>query len=160
MIDEIMVSSENQHLISGELANHYKILPKESVNDTITLFVDESFAKEDSKEELELFLGKKIDFINCSGFVIERALSLYYRKERTVIETQKSLKVDGNDFLENLLHEAKSLKSSDIHFEIYEESARIRFRIDGQLIERYKVEKDNYLELVNKVKIKSKLNIT
>lgn len=160
MIDEIMVSSDNQHLISGELANHYKILPKESVNDTITLFVDESFAKEDAKEELELFLGKKIDFINCSGYAIERALSLYYRKERTVIETQKSLKVDGNDFLENLLHEAKSLKSSDIHFEIYEESARIRFRIDGQLIERYKVEKDNYLELVNKVKIKSKLNIT
>lgn len=160
MIDEIMVSSENQHLISGELANHYKILPKESVNDTITLFVDESFAKEDAKEELELFLGKKIDFITCSSHAIDRALSLYYRKERTVIETQKSLKVDENDFLESLLYEAKSLKSSDIHFEIYEESARIRFRIDGQLIERYKVEKENYLELVNKVKIKSKLNIT
>lgn len=63
MIDEIMVSSENQHLISGELANHYKILPKESVNDTITLFVDESFAKEDAKEELELFLGKKLTLL-------------------------------------------------------------------------------------------------
>ena len=43
---------------------------------------------------------------------------------------------------------------------MYEESARIRFRIDGQLIERYKIEKENYLELVNKVKIRSKLNIT
>jgi type IV pilus assembly protein PilB len=59
-----------------------------------------------------------------------------------------------------LLAESRSLKSSDIHFEVYEESARIRFRIDGQLIERYKVEKDNYLELVNKIKIKAKLNIT
>ncbi len=70
------------------------------------------------------------------------------------------MNIEKGDYLENLLGEAKSLKSSDIHFEVYEASARIRFRIDGQLIERYKVERENYLELVNKIKIKAKLNIT
>jgi general secretion pathway protein E/type IV pilus assembly protein PilB len=86
-------------------------------------------------------------------------LSIYYRNDRKD-NPNKSLNPEKGDFLEDLLTEAKSLKSSDIHFEVYEDSARIRFRIDGQLIERYKVEKDQYLELVNKVKIRSKLNIT
>jgi type IV pilus assembly protein PilB len=159
-MNELVITNENKHLISGDQANHYKILPKESTNDTITLFIDEGLNTEETKDELELFLGKHVHFVNCSNSSIERALSIYYRKEQPNKEANQSLKVEENDFLENLLFEAKSLKSSDIHFEIYEESARIRFRIDGQLIERYKIEKENYLELVNKVKIKSKLNIT
>ncbi|WP_455429828.1 ATPase, T2SS/T4P/T4SS family [Mesonia maritima] len=37
--------------------------------------------------------------------------------------------------------DAKSTGSSDIHFESFKDMARIRFRIDGKLIERYKVKK-------------------
>ncbi|MGH2667454.1 GspE/PulE family protein [Flavobacterium sp.] len=158
-MEPILILPENLLSISNDLANHYRILPKNVTNDSIELYVDNSHSNQDIKDELELFLGKNIAFTPIDSSEIEKALSIYYRKERNV-NSNKSLNVEKGDFLENLLTEAKSLKSSDIHFEVYEESARIRFRIDGQLIERYKVEKDNYLELVNKVKIKSKLNIT
>lgn len=142
-----------------DLANQYRILPKSVSDTTLELYIDDILGNDDIKEELELFLGKHIVFSPVDSFEIEKALSIYYRKERTS-NSNKSFSVDKGDFLENLLGEAKSLKCSDIHFEVYEDSARIRFRIDGQLIERYKVEMDNYLELVNKIKIKSKLNIT
>lgn len=158
-MEEIVVLPDTQHLVSSDLANHYKVVPKKGDEHLLELFVDESQNNSEIKDELELLLGKEITFVSCSNSAIEKALSLYYRKDREN-SVSKSLNIDKNDFLENLLYEAKSLKSSDIHFEIYENAARIRFRIDGQLIERYKVEKDNYLELVNKVKIKSKLNIT
>ncbi len=158
-MENIIVSNENQHIISNELANHYRILPNSVSENVIELFVEESYDNDDAKDELELFLGKQIEFIAATAFDIEKGLSIYYRKERQQT-TSKSFNIDKSDFLEELLSEAKSLKSSDVHFEIYEESSRIRFRIDGQLIERYKVEKENYLELVNKVKIKAKLNIT
>jgi len=59
-----------------------------------------------------------------------------------------------------LIFEAKAIGSSDIHFEVFKNEARIRYRIDGKLIEQYTIEKDNYLELVNKIKIKSNLDIT
>jgi type II secretory ATPase GspE/PulE/Tfp pilus assembly ATPase PilB-like protein len=59
-----------------------------------------------------------------------------------------------------LIFEAKSIGSSDIHFEVYEEDARIRFRVDGLLIEKYKIPGDNYLELINKIKIEANLDIT
>ena len=159
MLQEIIVLPENQHSISSDLANHYRILPKVVSNDTLELYVDDTHNTQDAKDELELFLGKNIIFTSINAEEIEKGLSLYYRKERQE-SANKSLNIDKGDFLENLLVEAKSLKSSDIHFEIYEESSRIRFRIDGQLIERYKVERENYLELVNKIKIKAKLNIT
>lgn len=158
-MEEIAVTQDNQHLISSDLANHYKVVPKSGNDALLELFIDDNQNQDVIKDELELLLGKEVSFFSCSNMAIEKALSLYYRKDRESVNS-KSLNIDKNDFLENLLYEAKSLKSSDIHFEIYENSARIRFRIDGQLIERYKVEKDNYLELVNKVKIKSKLNIT
>lgn len=158
-MQEIIISPENQHVISSDLANHYKIVPKTADEKSITFFVDDNHSSKDSREELELILGKEVVFSPFQSKEIEKALSLYYRKDRE-IQATKSLNIDKNDFLENLLYEAKSLKSSDIHFEIYELDARIRFRIDGQLIERYKIDKENYLELINKVKIKAKLNIT
>lgn len=159
MIKEINISIDLQHLISNDLANHYKILPKNGNDSNIELYIDENYNNNETIDELELLLGKKVLLQPCFSSVVEKALSIYYRKDRES-KVSKSLSIDNNDFLENLLYEAKSLKSSDIHFEIYENNARIRFRIDGQLIERYSVEKENYLELVNKVKIKSKLNIT
>ena len=158
-MEEIIVHNENLHLVSADLANYYKVLPKENVTDGIALFCLESKNTTEVKEELELLLGKRVNLISYSEIQINKALSIYYRKERLDNAT-KAFNIDSGDFLENLLTEAKGLKSSDIHCEIYEDSARIRFRIDGQLIERYKIERENYLELVNKIKIRSKLNIT
>jgi type IV pilus assembly protein PilB len=158
-MEEIIILPENQHSISISLANQYRIAPKSISADDLELYVDTLTNNQNAKDELELFLGKNIIFSPVDSSIIEKALSIYYRTERQTA-SNKALKIYNGNFLENLLAEAKSLKSSDIHFEIYEESARIRFRIDGQLIERYKVEMENYLELVNKIKIKSKLNIT
>ena len=156
---EIVISPEIQHAISNDLANHYRVIPKQVSDLDFSFFLDENKNQKDTREELELLLGKNIFLESVPTAVIEKGLALYYRKER-LFQTSQSFSVETSDFLENLLSEAKSLKSSDIHFEIYEQSARIRFRIDGQLIERYKIEKESYLELVNKIKIKAKLNIT
>lgn len=157
-MQDIKLTPENQHIISGDMANHYRIIPKITEGNTITFYVDEKYASADLKDELELLLGLNVYLESIAAFEVEKALSVYYRKER--VQDKKALNIDNGDFLDFLLHEAKSLKSSDIHFEVYEDDARVRFRIDGQLIERYKIENNNYLELVNKIKIKAKLNIT
>lgn len=156
---EIKLIQEKLLLISNDWANHYKILPKEENEEIVYLYIAESNYSSDNAEELELLLGKKIELIPLPEPIIERELSIHYRKDRETNNNQ-SFSPDKNDFLEQLFKEAKALKSSDIHLEVYEKNARIRFRIDGLLIERYKVEADNYLELVNKIKIKAKLNIT
>ncbi len=156
-MDNFIFLPEIKHLVSPDLANHYRVIPTKEDENVVSFYIDEKYLNDETADELELLLGKKVHFVTTNGSEIDKLLSLHYRKERN--SQVKALNVD-NDFLEQLIYEAKSLKSSDIHFEIYENDSRIRFRIDGQLIERYKVEKENYLELVNKIKIKSKLNIT
>ncbi|HLA54512.1 MAG TPA: hypothetical protein VK623_00295, partial [Flavobacterium sp.] len=79
---EIIVLSENQHAISGDLANHYRVLPKALFADSMELYIDDLCDSGQAKDELELFLGKQIDFIPIDTAEIERALSIYYRKER------------------------------------------------------------------------------
>ncbi|TXD72833.1 type II/IV secretion system protein [Aequorivita antarctica] len=124
----------------------------------ITLYIKESNYGTVSPEEIELLLGTEVVLEPWGNDAINKALSQYYRSEgNKVAGTEFKL---GNDFLENLIWEAKSNSSSDIHFEIFRDAARIRFRIDGKLIERYKVKIEDYPELVNKIKIKSNLNIS
>ena len=66
----------------------------------------------------------------------------------------------GDDnFLNSLIDEAYENWCSDIHLECYENRCRIRFRIDGRLIERYVLEKSQYVVLINQIKIKSALDI-
>lgn len=155
----LTVEQEVRHLVSAEIANHYKVLPYRVHENILTLYVDESNCSEEIKDEIEMLTGHKINFIPTSNVDVQKALSLYYRKDRE-FAVVKPFSLSESDFLESLIYEARNLKSSDIHCEVYEDDARIRFRIDGQLIERFRVEHDNYLELVNKIKIKSKLNIT
>lgn len=156
--NNIILTTEHQQLIQADVAFHYGIIPKKIEDKIITLYIKESNYGMVSPEEIELLLGMEVVLEPWGTDAINKALSQYYRSEgNKVAGTEFKL---GNDFLENLIWEAKSNSSSDIHFEIFRDAARIRFRIDGKLIERYKVKIEDYPELVNKIKIKSNLNIS
>ncbi len=163
MTTEIKLTVEEQQVINSDLAHNYGIIPKE-VNDAgISFFVDESKFFDTLNEELELILGRKVVLHNTSSEFVSKALSQYYRRGKESsdgYDESKNFEFSSQDFLQDLIFEAKTIGSSDIHYEVFKSDARIRFRIDGKLIEKYKIEKDNYLELVNKIKIKSNLDIT
>ena len=66
------------------------------------------------------------------------------------------------DFVDKNLKKAIELGASDIHFETFRDFARMRFRLDGVLIEQKKVEKllfANYAAIVTRIKIMAKLDI-
>jgi general secretion pathway protein E/type IV pilus assembly protein PilB len=110
-----------------------------------------------TKDELELILGKEISLYKISEAVILESLNRYYQKPTNrVVHKVKSV---SEDFIHQIIIEARSLNSSDIHFEPFENLCRVRLRIDGQLIERYTIENKDYPALVNKIKIKSNLDI-
>ncbi len=158
---DIQVSVELQQLINADLAHHYHIIPKNNTADVLELYIDEEKMTSDIKEELELYLGRSLVFDKISSERLQKALFVYYRKNQANQKTTtQSLSSVEHSFLDTLIFEAKSIGSSDIHFEVYEDEARARLRIDGVLVEKYKVPKENYLELVNKVKIESNLDIT
>ncbi len=156
----IQISVELKQLINADLAHHYSIIPKNNTEDVMELYIDAEKVNSQIKEELELYLGKPLKFDEISSERLNKALFVYYRKNNRDQEATQSISTVESSFLDNLIFEAKSIGSSDIHFEVYEEEARARLRIDGVLVEKYKIPKESYLELVNKIKIESNLDIT
>ena len=63
-------------------------------------------------------------------------------------------------FVNKILAQAFLKKASDIHIEPYEKSFRIRFRMDGTLIEVSKPPKSLMLPMISRVKIMAQLDIS
>ncbi|MGH1387340.1 GspE/PulE family protein [Kordia sp.] len=157
----ITISVEQKQIINAELANHFKVIPFSEDASTVALYTEESNRNNEYfVQELQLFLDKKISFIYVDETHIQQALATYYRTGDESTTQKNSKEQLSADFLDELIHEAKQIRTSDIHIEIFEEEARVRFRIDGLLIEKYKIKTTNYLELINKIKIRASLDIT
>lgn len=151
------ISNEVIQLISKEIAWNEKIVPFDSNSDNI--YVYSNCENNNFSEEQEILTGKSVCFSIVSQEELDELLNTYYPKDVDDRLEVKTYDKSANDFLEVLILEAKALNSSDIHVEIFETQARVRIRIDGKLIVRYLIEHDQYPSLINKIKIKSRLDI-
>jgi len=165
MIDssKIFISNDLVHLITPQQAWHYRIVPKQiSAKNEIVLYITSKNDYPIIADELEMLLGREIILEAIEDEEIHNALLKYYRQNNTN-STSKKIGIENvkaDDFLPFLISEARSLNSSDIHIEIYDEKCRIRIRVDGMLIERYQINKADYPTLINKIKIKANLDIS
>ena len=153
-------SAETLHAISRDIAWHYRIIPYERYGDKIFFYFDESNNRSALHNELAILFDEQIELAAVPSSQIEEWLNKYYFGEKSSegSEAVKNL-VFNADFLDNLIYEAKQLKSSDIHIETYENRCRVRVRIDGMMVERYVLQREDYPALINKIKIMSNLDI-
>ena len=87
--------------------------------------------------------------------------------DSTTLATPASLKVDDEEedgpiakFIYKVLSDALNTGASDIHFEFYEEMARIRFRTDGQLREVVQPPLNIRGQIASRIKVMSKMDIS
>ncbi len=160
-IDYIALDTATKQLITTDQAWHYRIVPKKYKGSTLELYIDKDCYSEDIENELEVLTGMEIVLEKIDGNIIEKSLNTYYLKKenRKDLLFSKKIEVNSDDFVIHLIGEAKDLRCSDIHIEVYDEQCRIRFRLDGQLIERHLIKKEEYPSLINKIKILSHLDI-
>ncbi|PQJ76533.1 GspE/PulE family protein [Polaribacter glomeratus] len=144
-------------LISSEEAYQYRIVPHKEEGNQWT-FKTDAVEQENLSQELSIVFGKHIILEQETQNNIQRYLETNYRK-RAKTKEQKSLTY-SEDFLLNIIYEAKEIGSSDIHFEVFEKQARVRLRIDGKLMERYVVSLKEYPKIINRIKIMASLDIS
>ncbi len=151
----MIVDTRIKDILTKELAWHYKIVPLKNENNKIVFNVGENANLNHLKEELEVILGVDIDFEIVTENEIHKLLNINYRQsnKKPTSNKQKGILVD-------IINDAISIGSSDVHFEIYGEFARVRLRIDGVLIEKKRIEKEVYPEIVNRIKIQANLDIS
>ncbi|MDB5008364.1 MAG: epsE 1 [Mucilaginibacter sp.] len=158
--EDIVILTDQLHWLTKDQAWHYRVLPKSKVQNHFLLYCEETANKKTLAEELTILLDTEIQFDPIPAIQISRLLSKYYIKDNTAQgSAQLQLNNNADNFLANLIQEAKNLKSSDIHIESYENKCRVRIRIDGMMVERYLLKRDDYPALINKIKIISNLDI-
>jgi len=156
---ELSLTTELKQLITARQAWHYQVIPKEMDASGICLLTHTDAPGAQLQDELELLLGKAVSFDYIESTDLKHHLAVHYR-QAAATAVKKVQRADGADYLHSLVQEARELGSSDIHIEVYEERARVRIRVDGRLLEQRVLDQTTYPSFVNKIKIKSNLDIS
>lgn len=154
------IRTEVLQLLTAEQAWAFKVVPYEIANGAVCCYTCD--VNNPFRDELELMFARDVSFVYMEELPLQKLLTTCYRKTSAAQDNnniKQKYTGSSNDFLKSLISEAKLLKSSDIHVEIYDEKCRVRLRIDGVLLERYILDKEEYPAIINKLKIMANLDI-
>ena len=148
-------------MITAEQAHKYRLIPGAMQDGTLLCYAPEGH--QSGARELEFLLGKKVKRNFVAAETFDRHLARYYPSNRQSPERKKAELREDSDvirFVRKTLDEAADMGASDIHIERYETYARIRFRWEGQLVEKFEVPLAQYNAIVSRIKILAELDIS
>ena len=162
--------------ISENFMRGSKFVPLELEENTLTIAVSNPF--DDSMfDAIKMATGYEVDICLSKAEEIADAISSESSSMDRIIEDYDEGSIDVNeegdvDHLKDLASEAPvirlvnliisravELQASDIHFEPFEDSFHIRYRIDGILHDMESPPKNLQAAVISRIKIMSKLNI-
>ncbi|GMN06248.1 GspE/PulE family protein [Croceitalea sp. MTPC5] len=149
------ISKDLIQRITAQQAFHYRIVPKQ-MNDGTLLFLTDTHTPEALLGELKIIMGYDLCLEKVGAEELQNFLTANYR---IAAKQDKEALSFSADFLDKILINAKEIGSSDIHFEPYENECRVRFRLDGKLVEQFVIDRKEYPIIINKIKIKANLDI-
>ncbi len=180
------IDPEAIKLVSVVVCKKHGVIPIQKAGKSLVVaFADPSnlFIKDD----LSLITRCKIEVVVASEGAITAAIEKYYgesqqqrmetlvtqmehQNENEVNETaQQNVAIIDQDqgseqgpiinFVNAVLAESIKTRASDIHIETYEKRFRIRFRIDGSLVERLQPPQGSAGAIISRLKIMSKMDI-
>jgi type IV pilus assembly protein PilB len=170
-------------LISESIARENTILPYQENGNTLLVVMSDPNDIE-TLDKLRFILSRPIEPVLAPKEMILEAVNRFYTQNigesaDSLIQEMTDTKIDftetiglGNDIssvadsdapivrLSNLIiEEAVQLRASDIHIEPFEDRVRVRYRIDGILIERDTIPKRLQGSVLSRFKILARLDI-
>jgi len=140
-------------------------------DNTITIAKDDSATRELINEVTHYSKKEKVEFVLYQKNDLDELIRYVHKDEdRKIINSLKDdtttdlAKLASDAPVVNLVNEilinALQKKVSDVHFEVYESYFRVRFRVNGLLIQVGSYPKNVYDAVCARIKIISKLDIT
>lgn len=181
---QIRIPEEVIELVPESVARENIILPISEDDDSLKVIVTDPFDIE-TIEKLRFILNRRVATAIASREAILEAINRYYGQiegesadsmlqeftdtaidftETEEDDMSQSETVDENSapvvrLVQLMIQEAVQLRASDIHIEPFEKTIRIRYRIDGVLIERDSPPRRLLGAVISRVKILSRLDI-
>jgi len=171
-------------LVPESVARENKIIPISDEDETIKVLVSDPFDIE-TIEKLRFILNRKIETALAPQEQIQEAINKYYGQvegesadsmlqeftdtqiDFTETEEDKMQSDESSDensapvvrLVQYMIQEAVQLRASDIHVEPFEDRVRIRYRIDGSLVERDSPPRRLLGAILSRIKILAKMDI-
>ncbi len=120
-----------------------------------------------TKKRLNIFIGCEKDIITSIDETYESIADVddvAHKIDHEVVDDIEKLKDLALEapvvrLVNNVLNKALEIGASDIHIEMFENQPKLRYRIDGVLIDYPPPTRDVYFATINRIKIMSNLNI-
>ena len=184
-LSDIMIRPAVVEQIAESLARENAIMPYDEDGDVLRVVVSDPNDFE-TINNIRFYVNRPIEIVLSTREGINEAINRHYSQvigqstdsmmqemtdtaiDFTTIESDTATSDGGADgenegpivrLVSHLISEAVQLRASDIHVEPFEDRVRIRYRIDGMLVERDKIPKRLQLPLVSRIKILSRLDI-
>lgn len=172
------------HLIPEKTAREFCLIPISKIKDVLTIAISDPM-NIIAMDEIHLLTNYKIEPVVATENEIREALDTHYGVRAVELkhalddptlgeglEIVEEEKFDIGDLSEEsrkapivkavdlILGTALKKRASDIHLEPCEGSLRVRYRVDGNLHEEFRLPKKNQNAIMARFKIMSKLDIT
>lgn len=171
------LSDEIIALIPENTCKAFCVLPWELNGNELKLLIDNP-QNITAIREVQDLTGKKVVPVMAVGKQLKNIIEYYFKnkheKEQMLSLTKQGIEssgvvkmaesfTDGTgpivEFINLLLERASLTKASDIHIKPNENDVRIRMRIDGELREIARVDKNSLNTVISRIKVLSNLNI-
>lgn len=179
--DEYFVDKKAVLTIPEGLAQKYNLIPISFNGDKLNVAMSDPmnmFALDD----VRIASGYEIVPMIATSTQIKRAIETYYTSEKiqkAAAEASKNYDINPKDIEGNIdnasgddinnapivklvdfiIREAVRQKSSDVHIEPFEKYIKVRYRIDGDLHEKQRIQIQSLQSIMTRIKIMSNLNI-
>ena len=155
---QMAIGPEVIALVSADIARRYKVIPIANVDLGLMMATSDPL-NFDTFDTVTHLIGRDVEWVCASPDQIQNALQKYYGIEEAGGDIL--LGQEGTDeadapiikMVTMIILEAYKMRASDIHLEPLEKSFRVRFRVDGVLVEVQNPPKKLQSAIISRIKI-------
>lgn len=158
-LSQMAISQEVIDIVPVDVAKRYKVIPIANVDMGLMMATSDPL-NFDTFDTVTHLIGRDVEWVCASPDQIHAALGKYYGADEAPGGDIELGEAGGDEadapiikMVTMLLLEAYKMRASDIHLEPLEKSFRVRFRIDGVLIEVQSPPKKLQAAIVSRLKI-------
>jgi type IV pilus assembly protein PilB len=183
-LSEVVVPPSIVELVPESVARENAILPLSEEEDSIRIIISDPYDL-DTREKVRFILNRRVDIALAPRESIVEAINRHYghtdgESSDSMLQDFTDTAVDFTELAEDdaptdeeidessapivrlvqlTIAEAVQLRASDIHIEPFEDRIRIRYRIDGRLVQRDSPPLRLHGALLSRIKILARMDI-
>jgi len=172
-LNKLYISPDVIQLVPEYLARKHTALPIKKDGNTLFLALSDPF-NIFAIDDIKLATTYNIQVVIASRNEIQKAINIYYK----LYDNSTAYKINDDNYkgiddaleaaekapiiklVNTVIHQAVKKNASDIHIEPQEKNVRIRYRLDGELVQIMLINKALHQPIITRIKIMSGLDIT